>query len=105
MHAGPEIGVAATKSFTSQVVILTLLAFLLVANQAAAASMTTNGSSALALAALVAPHGRTLGVVDRVALARLFSGRTNFGYPANRKIMVSADAIDCRVSNVDIGAA
>jgi glutamine---fructose-6-phosphate transaminase (isomerizing) len=29
MHAGPEIGVAATKSFTSQVVILTLLALLL----------------------------------------------------------------------------
>src|SRR5258707_11017278 len=29
MHAGPEIGVAATKSFTSQIVILTLLAFLL----------------------------------------------------------------------------
>src|ERR1700686_3282276 len=29
MHAGPEIGVAATKSFTSQVVILSLLALLL----------------------------------------------------------------------------
>jgi glucosamine--fructose-6-phosphate aminotransferase (isomerizing) len=29
MHAGPEIGVAATKSFTSQLVCLTLLAFLL----------------------------------------------------------------------------
>ena len=29
MHAGPEIGVAATKSFTSQVVILTLIGFLL----------------------------------------------------------------------------
>jgi len=29
MHAGPEIGVAATKSFTSQVAILTLLALLL----------------------------------------------------------------------------
>ena len=29
MHAGPEIGVAATKSFTSQVVIFTLLAVLL----------------------------------------------------------------------------
>jgi glucosamine--fructose-6-phosphate aminotransferase (isomerizing) len=29
MHAGPETGVAATKSFTSQVVILTLLALLL----------------------------------------------------------------------------
>ena len=29
MHAGPEIGVAATKSFTSQLVILTLLGLLL----------------------------------------------------------------------------
>jgi glucosamine--fructose-6-phosphate aminotransferase (isomerizing) len=29
MHAGPEIGVAATKSFTSQLVCLTLLALLL----------------------------------------------------------------------------
>jgi glucosamine--fructose-6-phosphate aminotransferase (isomerizing) len=29
MHAGPEIGVAATKSFTSQVVILTLIALLM----------------------------------------------------------------------------
>jgi glutamine---fructose-6-phosphate transaminase (isomerizing) len=29
MHAGPEIGVAATKSFTSQIVILNLLALLL----------------------------------------------------------------------------
>jgi glucosamine--fructose-6-phosphate aminotransferase (isomerizing) len=29
MHAGPEIGVAATKSFTSQVTILTLIAFLI----------------------------------------------------------------------------
>src|SRR5437660_10871453 len=28
MHAGPEIGVAATKSFTSQLVILTLLGLL-----------------------------------------------------------------------------
>src|SRR5437660_7950950 len=29
MHAGPEIGVAATKSFTSQVVILALISLLL----------------------------------------------------------------------------
>src|SRR5271169_3448049 len=81
---------------------IALLAFMLLANQASAASMTANGSGALALTALVAPHGRTLGVVDRIALSRLFSGRTNFGYPANRRIMVSADAIDCRSSNVDI---
>src|SRR5207237_9440194 len=29
MHAGPEIGVAATKSFTSQITVLALLALLL----------------------------------------------------------------------------
>ena len=29
MHAGPEIGVAATKSFTSQVTILALIGLLL----------------------------------------------------------------------------
>jgi hypothetical protein len=81
---------------------IALLTFVLVATQAAAASMTTNGSSALALAAIVASHSRMLGVFDRVALTRLFAGRTNFGYPANRKITVSADSIDCKVSNVDI---
>jgi hypothetical protein len=81
---------------------IALFAFVLLANPAAAASMTTNGPGALALAAIVASHSRMLGVVDRAALARLFNGRTNFGYPANRKITVSADSIDCKVSNVDI---
>ena len=81
---------------------ISLLFFVLVANPAAAAPVTINGPSALALAAIVASHSRTLGVFDRVALSRLFAGRTNFGYPANRRITVSADSIDCKVSNVDI---
>jgi hypothetical protein len=81
---------------------IALLALVLLANPAAAASTTSTGPSGLALAAIVASHSRALGVVDRVALTRLFAGRTNFGYPANRRITVSADAIDCKVSNVDI---
>jgi hypothetical protein len=81
---------------------IALLVFVLLANQASAASVTATGPGALALAAIVAPHARTLGVVDRTALSRLFGGRTNFGFPANRDIMVSADKIDCKVSNVDI---
>ena len=88
---------------------LALLAFVLAANPAAAASMTTNGPSALALAAIVASHSRTLGAADRNVLARLFGGRANFGRPRNRritgngeKITVSAASIDCKVSNVDI---
>jgi hypothetical protein len=51
---------------------LALLAFVLAANPAAAASMTTKGPSALALAAIVASHSRTLGAADRNVLARLF---------------------------------
>jgi hypothetical protein len=88
---------------------LALLAFVLAANPAAAASMTTNGPSALALAAIVASHSRTLGAADRNVLARLFGGRTDFGRPRKRKstvstdkITVSAESIDCKVSNIDI---
>ena len=69
---------------------------------AAAAPMTVNGPGALALAAVVAPRSPTLGGQDRAVLARLFGGRTNFRYPANRTFLVSADKVDCRVSNVDI---
>jgi hypothetical protein len=88
---------------------LALLAFVLAANPAAAAPMTANGPSALALAAIVASHSRTLGAADKNALARLFGGRADFGRPRKRKstvsaqkITVSAESIDCKVSNVDI---
>ena len=47
---------------------IALLAFLLLANPAAAASTTANGPGALALAAIVASHARALRVVDRNVL-------------------------------------
>lgn len=81
---------------------LALIVLVLAANQATAAPMTVNGPSALALAAVVAPRSPVLGAQDRAILARLFGGRTNFRYPADRTILVSADKIDCRASNVDI---
>jgi hypothetical protein len=81
---------------------MALLVFVLAADPAAAAPMTVNGPGALALAAVVAPRSPTLGGQDRAVLARLFGGHTNFRYPANRTFLVSADKIDCRVSNVDI---
>jgi hypothetical protein len=81
---------------------IALLAVALIVSQAAAAAGTTSGSSALALTALVANQARSLSVTDRRVIARLFGGQTTFGYPANRTILVSADKIDCRVSNVDI---
>ncbi len=81
---------------------LALLIFVLATGPAAAAPMTVNGPGALALAAVVAPRSPMLGAQDRAILMRLFGGHTNFRYPAGRTILVSADKIDCRVSNVDI---
>ncbi len=81
---------------------LGLLVLMLAGSPAAAAPMTVNGPGALALAAVVAPRSPMLGAQDRAILARLFGGHTNFRYPAGRTILVSADKIDCRVSNVDI---
>jgi hypothetical protein len=74
---------------------LGLLVLVLAAGPAAAAPMTVNGPSALALAAVVAPRSPMLGAQDRAILTRLFGGHTNFRYPAGRTILVSADKIDC----------
>jgi hypothetical protein len=73
-------------------------------SSASAASATASGPSALALAVVVASHGSLLGSFDKRAMARLFSGNANIGFPPNKKISVTADSIICRMSNVDITA-
>src|SRR5262249_28388785 len=56
----------------------------------------------LALASIVAAHSPLLNRLESRAMARLFGGRSDLAFPANRKILVKADAIVCRASNVDI---
>jgi len=84
---------------------MTRMAFVLlcalIASESASAA-TASGSSALALAALVAADSRLLTQQDRSVMARMFAGYLNFRYPANRKITIKADSIVCRASNVDI---
>src|SRR5213593_1475821 len=87
MHAGPEIGVAATKSFTSQVVILTLIALLLGRMRHLS---TSNGTRIIeALEALPEQIEAVLKLSDQIkAIAKkyadvsgmLFFGR-QFNYP------------------------
>ncbi len=77
-----------------------LLCMLLAGGTASAA--TVSGSSALALASLVAANSRLLAQQDRSVLARMFAGYLNFRFPPDRKIAVEADSIVCRASNVDI---
>ena len=87
MHAGPEIGVAATKSFTSQLVILTLLGLLFGRMRNLSA---TDGSRVIeALEALPGQMETVLGLSDQIkAVAKkyansngmLFFGR-QFNFP------------------------
>jgi hypothetical protein len=82
-----------------------LIVPLMFAGQSAhAASTSTSGNGALALAALVGPHSPALNLQQKSAMAHMLDGRLNFPYPANARIDVKADAIKCRASSVDISA-
>jgi hypothetical protein len=80
-----------------------LLSILLLATQRALAA-TTNGSSALALASLVAVHSPLLSTGDMLLIRRLFNGHFHRLRGDTKTISVTADAIVCSVGNVDITA-
>jgi hypothetical protein len=83
---------------------IVLFAGLLLLTNTSASAASANGSSALALAALVAENSSALDATQRKVIARLFEGDLSVSYPADRKIVVKADAVVCRASNVDITA-
>jgi hypothetical protein len=78
------------------------LAFTVVQNTAFAAPGSATGPTALALAAVIAPHSPSVRAYDKRVIARLFRGNTSFGFTPNKKISVDTDSVACRVSNVDI---
>jgi hypothetical protein len=78
-----------------------LVAALLLTSQGALAA-TVTGNGALALGALVAERSPRLRPPQQRVMARLFDGQLDFAFPPGKKISLQADAIVCRVSNVDI---
>jgi hypothetical protein len=92
------------KLEAAQMKRLIIPAFALAVTQqtALAAPGTATGPTALALAAVIAPHSPTVRALDKRVIARLFRGNTGFGFTPNTKISVDADSVVCRVSNVDI---
>ena len=82
--------------------LIVALALTVVQTTASAAPGSASGPSALALAAVMAPHSRAVRAFDKRVIARLFRGNTNFGFTPNTKISVDAESVTCRVSNVDI---
>ena len=63
---------------------------------------TLDGNGALALSALVAENSPLLGASDKAVLAKFLNGQTNVAYSSGETILVPADKITCRASNVDI---
>lgn len=69
---------------------------------AKAATKTSFGSGALALAALIAEHSPLLPARDKRVMVDFLAGKSKIRYPKGRKIIVSADAVTCRASDVAI---
>jgi hypothetical protein len=67
---------------------------------AAAAPVSAGGSTALAVAAVIAPYSPLLSAYEKRAIAGLFNGNARAG----KKLTVTAESIICRVGNVDITA-
>ena len=87
----------------SAIALLASLPFFLLAGAVSAASAgTVSGSTALALAGVVAPLSPVLPSAEKRAVAMLFAANSNIPY--TNKIVVTADKIVCRTSNVDITA-
>ncbi|WFU80243.1 hypothetical protein QA645_38050 [Bradyrhizobium sp. CIAT3101] len=70
------------------------------ANGAGAAPSKVSGSTALALAGVIAPLSPLLSGAEKKAVAMLFAA--NADIPYKKPIVVTADRIVCRTSNVDI---
>ena len=76
---------------------------LLLAAQSAFADQV-GGNGALALAALVAENSPAVNAFNKLVMARMLNGNLAFSYPAGQTIVVNADSVVCRASNVDISA-
>ncbi len=80
-----------------------LLYFFLLGSQSASAA-SVSGSSALAIASLVAASSPVVRLYNKNVMARLFDGRFNLVVPPDTTISIEADAIVCSAGDVDITA-
>jgi hypothetical protein len=84
----------------SRETIAAAVALLLSAPPASAA--TAAGSSALALAALVARQSPSLTRYQKRTMELMLAGNLAFAFPPGKKILVEADGVTCRASDVDL---
>jgi hypothetical protein len=77
-----------------------LMVLLLPAGAPAASAADISGSTALALAGVIAPLSPVLASGEKKAIAMLFAANSDIPY--KKPIIVTADRIVCRTGNVDI---
>jgi hypothetical protein len=80
--------------------LMILMVLLLAAGAPAASAADISGSTALALASVIAPLSPVLASGEKKAIAMLFAA--NSDVPYKKPIVVTADRIVCRTGNVDI---
>ena len=71
-----------------------------IAGASGATPAKTSGSTALALAGVIAPLSPELSRAEKRAVAMLFAGSSDVPY--KKPVVVTADRIVCRTGNVDI---
>ena len=81
---------------------VTLAASLGLSTLSAAQAGTVSGSTALALAGVIAPMSPLLTSAEKKAISLLFSANSDIPY--KKPVLVIADKIVCRTGNVDITA-
>jgi hypothetical protein len=75
---------------------------ILAPSAASAAAGKVSGSAALALAGVVAPYSTVLSARDKKTVAALFDGNAAIAITTKNQLLVNADSVLCRISNVDI---
>jgi hypothetical protein len=69
---------------------------------ASAAPLSAGGPTALAVAAVLAPYSPLVSACEKRFIAGLFDGNAKAGFPARKKLTVTAETVTCRISNVAI---
>jgi hypothetical protein len=83
---------------TSAILLLAILA----PSAASAAAGNTSGASALALAGVVAPYSTVLSAPEKKTIEALFNGNPAMAITTKKQLLVTADSVVCRTSNVAI---
>lgn len=71
-----------------------------IGSTATAGAASVSGTTALALAGVIAPLSPLLASAEKRAMAMLFAANSDIPY--KKPVLVTADRIVCRTSNVDI---